>query len=137
MSVERVRQLLTRSRYHQWLGLELVGVEPGRVVLRLPYRPQFLADENDSYVHGGVIATVVDVAGGFALITELGRGLPTVDLRVDYLRPAPPGADLTAEGHTVRLGRNLGVADVTVSAAGANGGKPVAVGRAVYYTAQR
>jgi uncharacterized protein (TIGR00369 family) len=128
---DRLRHLLTRPRYHSWLGIELVEFEPGRVVLRLPYRPEFLADEHDSYVHGGILATLADIAGDFALISQIGRGLPTIDLRVDYLRPVPAGTELVAEGRTVRLGRSIGVADVEIRAVG---GKAVAVGRAVYST---
>jgi len=60
-----------------------------------------------------------------------GRGLPTVDLRIDYLRPAQKG-DLFAEAAVVKGGRTLGVADITVT----NGaGKKIAVGRGLYSTA--
>jgi len=133
MSIERERllQLLHRPRFHHFLGLQLEEAKEGYVKLRLPYRDDFLGDEGGTYIHGGVIASLIDVAGDFALITVYGRGLPTVDLRIDYLRPAQKG-DLFAEAAVVKGGRTLGVADITVT----NGaGKKIAVGRGLYSTA--
>jgi uncharacterized protein (TIGR00369 family) len=54
--------------------------------------------------------------------------VPTIDLRVDYLRPARRGP-LTATGQTVRVGRTVSVADVEVRDESAT---LVAVGRGVY-----
>ncbi|GIP41256.1 hypothetical protein J31TS4_45360 [Paenibacillus sp. J31TS4] len=128
---ERLLQLLERPRYHQFLGLKLEKAEEGLVQIRLPFREDFLADEADSYVHGGVIAALIDVAGDFALITTHGRGLPTVDLRVDYLRPARK-EDLVATATVVKNGRTLGIADIRVENPD---GKTVAIGRGLYSTA--
>jgi uncharacterized protein (TIGR00369 family) len=66
--------------------------------------------------------------GDYAVITEVGTGVPTIDLRVDYLRPARRG-DLVGIGRTVRVGRTVSVADVEIRDAG---GTLVAVGRGVY-----
>lgn len=127
---ERLLQLLHRPRYHQFLGLQLEAAEEGHVKLRLPFREDFLGDEEGTYVHGGVIASLIDIAGDFALITLFGRGLPTVDLRIDYLRPALK-EDLFATAVIVKKGRTLGISDITVE----NGaGEKIAVGRGLYST---
>jgi uncharacterized protein (TIGR00369 family) len=128
---ERLLQLLEKPRYHQFLGLQLEEAQEGYVKIRLPFSEQFLGDEADSYIHGGVIAALIDIAGDFALITTYGRGLPTVDLRVDYLRPARK-EDLVATATVVKNGRTLGISDITVHNAE---GKSVAIGRALYSTA--
>jgi uncharacterized protein (TIGR00369 family) len=128
---ERFMQLLQLPRYHQFLGLECVAAEEDSVKLRLPFREDFLADEAGTYVHGGVIASLIDVAGDFALITSFGRGLPTVDLRVDYLRPALK-EDLIATAIVVKKGRSLSLCDIVVEN---DAGKKIAVGRALYSTA--
>ncbi|MCC2683704.1 MAG: HotDog protein [Paenibacillaceae bacterium] len=128
---ERFMQLLQLPRYHQFLGLECVAAEEDSVKLRLPFREDFLADEAGTYVHGGVIASLIDVAGDFALVTTFGRGLPTVDLRVDYLRPALK-EDLFATAVVVKKGRTLSLCDIVIEN---DAGKKIAVGRALYSTA--
>jgi uncharacterized protein (TIGR00369 family) len=128
---ERFMQLLQLPRYHQFLGLECVAAEEDSVKLRLPFREDFLADEAGTYVHGGVIASLIDVAGDFALVTTFGRGLPTVDLRVDYLRPALK-EDLIATATVVKKGRTLSLCDIVIEN---DAGKKIAVGRALYSTA--
>ncbi|MFC7405766.1 PaaI family thioesterase [Georgenia alba] len=132
VDIATVRELLTSPAYHRWLGLELVDASDGTVTIGMTCRPDLTADVAGSYVHGGILATLLDVAGDFALVSQLGVGLPTIDLRVDYLRPARPGDTLLATGTVVRRGRSLGVADSKV----VNGdGKELAVGRGVYSTA--
>lgn len=129
---ELVESLLTGPAYHRWLGLRLLEAVPGSVVVGMHCRPEFSGDTEGTYVHGGLLATLADIAGDFALITEVGFGLPTIDLRIDYLRPAKPGDSLRAAGRVVRRGRQLGVADVVVTDAG---GRELAVGRGLYSTA--
>src|SRR5260370_38127368 len=109
------------------------AVEPERetVVLELPMRPEFERGKGTGQYHGGVIATFIDVAGDFALALVVGGPVPTINLRVDYLRPATRTA-LTATARVRRAGRTAAVADVDVHA---DRGKPVAGGRACY-TAQ-
>jgi uncharacterized protein (TIGR00369 family) len=74
------------------------------------------------------VSALIDIAGDYAVITEVGAGVPTIDMRVDYLRPARRG-DLMATARTVRVGRTVSVADVEVRDVG---GTLIAVGRAVY-----
>jgi len=79
-------------------------------------------------VHGGAIASLIDAAGDFAVIAAVGRDVPTIDLRVDYLRPASAGA-LTATARTVRVGRSVAVADIDVVD---ESGTQIAIGRGVF-----
>ena len=60
----------------------------------------------------------------------LGRGLPTINFRVDYLRPAV-GTGLVATARVRRAGKSVGVVDVDVAD---EGGRLVAIGRATYST---
>lgn len=116
--------------FHQFLGLTFKETEPGVVELRLPFREELVSNPAIPYLHGGVIAALLDIAGDYAIATRLGRGVPTVDMRVDYLRAA--GREpLTAHARVVKLGRSLGVADSEVRNAE---GQLIAVGRVVYST---
>jgi uncharacterized protein (TIGR00369 family) len=112
----------------RFLGLSLVRSARGLVEIRLPFREEFLRADGSDWLHGGVVSALIDIAGDYAILTEVGVGVPTVDLRVDYLRPARRG-DLLATGRTVRVGRTVSVADVEVRS---EGGELVAVGRGVY-----
>jgi uncharacterized protein (TIGR00369 family) len=82
--------------------------------------------------HGGVIASLIDIAGDFALIAVLGFGVPTINLRVDYLRPALNN-DLLAAAHVRRAGRSIGVVDIEVTD---STGRLIALGRGCYGTQQ-
>jgi len=90
--------------------------------------PDFERSPETGQFHGGVIAALIDTAGDFALVLLLGGGVPTINLRVDYLRPAGGGL-LTATASVRRAGRTIGVVDVDV-ADGTN--RLVAVGRGCY-----
>ena len=116
------------SPFMRFLGLELLHAEKGRVEIRLPFRDEFMRQDGSDWYHGGVVSALADIAGDYAVITETGVGVPTIDMRVDYLRPARRG-DLVAVGRTVRVGRTVSVADVEIRDAS---GTLVATGRAVY-----
>jgi uncharacterized protein (TIGR00369 family) len=118
------------SPFHRLIGLELVRAEQGEVELRLAWREEFRREDGSDWYHGGIISALIDIAGDFAIASKLGRWVPTIDLRVDYLRPAREGA-LVALARAVKVGKTVGVADVELR----NGqGAVVAVGRAAYST---
>jgi len=83
------------------------------------------------YTHGGILAALVDLTADWALVSKTGRGVPTVDLRVDYHRAAMPG-DLTAKGKVIKFGSQLSVAEAMVYD---KDGALCASGRGVYSTA--
>ncbi|MGQ0641150.1 MAG: PaaI family thioesterase [Gemmatimonadaceae bacterium] len=123
---------LDESPYQRFLGLKLEHAGDGEVVIRLPFRDEFLRADDSDWLHGGVVSALIDIAGDYALVTKTGAGLPTIDMRVDWLRPARRG-DLVATGRAVKVGRTVSVADVEVRD---TGGELVAVGRAAYATAR-
>jgi uncharacterized protein (TIGR00369 family) len=119
------------SAYHRWLGVELIREQDGEVEVRLPYRDEFLGDEAGTNIHGGIIAALADIAGCFAVISAAGRDVPTIDIRLDYLRAAPAGEALIAAARAVKTGRTIGLADVEVRL---GSGRLVAVARATFAT---
>ncbi len=116
------------SPFMRFLGIQLVRAEKGGIEVRLPFREEFLRGDGSDWLHGGVVSALADIVGDYAVVTETGVGVPTIDLRVDYLRPARRG-DLVAMGRTLRVGRTVSVADVEIRDAS---GAVVAVGRGVY-----
>jgi uncharacterized protein (TIGR00369 family) len=115
------------SPYHRLLGIEMIRMEAGEAELRLPVRDELLRSDGSDWLHGGVVAALIDIAGNAAIFSATGVGVPTVDMRVDYLRPAK--GHLTASAKAVKAGRSIGVSDVEVRDMDQ---RLVAVGRAVY-----
>lgn len=114
------------------MGLELDSFDPAAqtVTLRCRLSPGLERAPGTGQYHGGVIASLIDIAGDFALIAVLGHGVPTIDLRVDYLRPAF-GADLVARARVRKAGRTVAVVDVDVTH---GDDRVLAVGRGCYGT---
>ena len=95
--------------FNRLLGIKGESAEPGRAVLVLPVRPDFVGDFRRPALHGGVLSTVIDTAGGMAAWSALAPGetVSTVDLRVDYLEPAGLAGPLRAEAVLVRKGNRV------------------------------
>lgn len=131
LTAAEVEEKLLRGPFHQWLGLKVVSVGDGEIELKATWRPEWVVNAERGYVHGGILATLVDLTADWALVSKTGRGVPTVDLRVDYHRPAM-GGDLTAKGKVVKFGGTLSVAEAQILD---QDGKLLASGRGVYMTA--
>ncbi|MBV9637047.1 MAG: PaaI family thioesterase, partial [Methylobacteriaceae bacterium] len=104
-SIERLQELLDGSPFIRFLGIRAVALDHERqeVVLSMPLTPDHERHPATEQVHGGAIASLIDVAGDFALVILLGGAVPTINLRIDYLRPAI--GDLTATARVRRAGR--------------------------------
>ncbi|MBT3789358.1 MAG: PaaI family thioesterase [Alphaproteobacteria bacterium] len=91
------------------LGISVVTAAPGTAVIKLPYREDLIGNPDTGVLHGGVITTLIDTVCGFAAFSDVGDGfaLATLDLRIDYLKPATPKLDLLAEGHTYKITKNI------------------------------
>ncbi len=118
--------------FNKFLGIQVLEFAEGLARMRLPFKPELIGDPRRPALHGGVISTLVDLCGGFAVWTRcrLDDRLATIDLGVDYLRPAP-AAPLIAEGTVRLLGNRVGNAQVIVWSEGAPD-EHLAVGRGVY-----
>jgi uncharacterized protein (TIGR00369 family) len=124
--------LLARPPLHHWLSPKIAAldVEQGTITIALPYRAELSRTPDQRDYHGGIIATLIDIAGHACLAAKLGRRVPTIDMRVDYLRGAVD-TDLVAHARIVRAGRTIGVCDVEVQD---DAGRAIAVGRCVFST---
>ena len=103
---ERLRTVLNSVPFARLLGIELAAAERGKVTLRLQIRAEL--KQNQGVLHGGVIASIIDTATAFAIVSQLTEPekFTTVDLTVNYLRPLREGV-VTAQAHVVRSGRRL------------------------------
>ncbi len=117
--------------FHGVFGLRVEAAHGGRARLVVPYRPELLGDAARPAIHGGVLATMIDVAGGAAVMSEIGEHdrTSTIDMRVDYLRPGEK-LDLFADARIVRMGARVAVAAAVVHHGDPE--RPVAEGRLVF-----
>lgn len=131
LTFDEIAALLTRAPFHRWLGIKLESLDEAAIELSAVWREEFVVNPERRYTHGGILATMVDVAGDYAVAAKLGRPIPTVDMRVDYHKAAMPG-NLRAQGRVVKLGGTFTVAEASVFD---HEGALVASGRGVYFTA--
>lgn len=91
------------------LGMLAVHAAPCEVTLKIPFQERLIGDPVRGVVFGGVITTLLDQAGGAAVMCSLDelRSVATIDLRIDYMRPALPGRDLIGYAHCHRLTRHV------------------------------
>ena len=131
MTIERVQEHLMRAPYHQWLGLKVIALTDDGIEIKATWREEWVVNPERRYTHGGVLAALVDLAADWAMVKKTGRGVPTIDLRVDYHSAAMPG-DLTIRGKVVRMGSQVSTAEAQVFD---KDGKLLASGRGTYFTA--
>lgn len=126
----QIEAMLKQSPFISFLGLTVTALDAGKqeVVMRAPMRSEFEREAGTKQWHGGPIASIIDTVGDYALVMFVGRGLPTINFRVDYFRPAID-TGLICTGRVRRLGRTVGVADVDVHD---EKGALIAIGRATY-----
>ena len=91
------------------LSLTVLHAGPRQTTLKIPYQEKLIGDPLRGVVFGGVITTLLDQAGGIAVFSSLEelRSIATIDLRIDYVRPATPGRDLIGYAHCYRIARHV------------------------------
>lgn len=94
------------------IGMTLVSRSERGCVVRVPYAQHLVGDPDTGVIHGGVITALLDNASGMAVRSEPNdageeQSMATLDLRIDYMRPAQPRQDLLAEAHCYRMTSNV------------------------------
>ncbi len=130
-NLETWQQRIDVSPFQRWLGLRVTEVDEGRMCVSLPWKEDLISNPNPPTVHGGILASVIDLLGLYSVLTAGSISIATVDLRVDYHRPAGPG-DMTAEAMIIKLGSKVSTAETKVFD---GQGKLLASGRGVYLMA--
>lgn len=101
--------LLAPIPFSMAVGMEVVSVGPSRATLRLPWREDLVGNPETGVLHGGIITALIDAACGSAVICALTRmtSIATLDLRIDYLRPATPGEAVLVDAECYRTTRSI------------------------------
>lgn len=111
---------------------KVTRLEPGKMTMSMPYKPAFIGNPVSKVLHGGVAAALIDHVGGFAAMSSIqdkSMLLATVDLRIDYLCPAPPEM-IHCDAEVISTKKTLVRADII--AWNADRTQKIAIGRALY-----
>jgi uncharacterized protein (TIGR00369 family) len=106
---EDLQLLVVHVPHARAIGLAVVDAQPGHIWLRVPYADFLVGNPETGVIHGGVITTLLDNGGGAAVMTALDelRAVATLDLRIDYMKPATPGRDILGHCHCHKVTRNV------------------------------
>jgi uncharacterized protein (TIGR00369 family) len=110
-----VRASFARQGLLGQMGAWLVEVQPGRVVIELPYSTR--VTQQQGLFHGAGIGAIGDSAGGYAALTLMPEGseVVSIEYKINFVRPAK-GQLLRADGHVLRAGKSVSVSRVDVFA---------------------
>ena len=131
---EQLREVFEeRIPFNKLMGLKLLDAAQGKATMRFDFRHELIGNYELGILHGGVISAALDVIGAGAVLSaflEEGPllGIGTVDLRIDYLRPAS-GAYFLCTGQVMRPGRILASTRMELTN---DAGKLCAIGTAIY-----
>ncbi|MDQ2066810.1 PaaI family thioesterase [Xinfangfangia sp. CPCC 101601] len=111
----------------QALGLQIEALGDGRAEIVMPYHPQLIGDPATGVIAGGAVSTLMDTASGAAVMShpQASGVTATLDLRIDYMRPATPGQAIRARAECHHVTRS--VAFVRVTASDEDEARPVAM----------
>ncbi|HJN26035.1 MAG TPA: PaaI family thioesterase [Rhodospirillales bacterium] len=104
-NLDQLREIFSAIPHCRELGLKIVSLEPGSASIKLEYQDRLIANPETGVVHGGVISTLLDTVSGLSAMSAISETTPvaTLDLRIDYLRPATPGRAIIGAAECFRL----------------------------------
>ena len=132
LTLEQIQVNFDKSPSISSLGLQVLSLdyEAAEITVRMPLNPSLERVAGTKQFHGGPFASLVDTVGDYAIGMLLGGGVPTINIRIDYLKPAV-GDALTAVARVRRTGRTVTVVDIDVMN---EQDQLVALGRGTYAT---
>tara|TARA_R110002124_G_scaffold1637_8_gene9993 strand:+ start:4824 stop:5327 length:504 start_codon:yes stop_codon:yes gene_type:complete len=109
-NIQMMKDVLIQHVPHaRALGLTIKDAKRGEAWLTVPYDKRLIGNVETGVIHGGVITAMLDNACGVAVQLALPErnSIATLDLRIDYMKPATPGETLTGHAHCYKVTRNI------------------------------
>lgn len=112
MSADRTqiaKQFIEAIPHSRALGMKLLSVGEGSAEISMAYDERFVGDPSTGVLHGGAVSALMDTCGGAAVMShpEAQAGTATIDLRIDYMRPATPGQTIVAQASCYHVTRSV------------------------------
>ena len=130
--LQQARDFMQALPHARALGMVLQDMGEGQAVVTMDYDPRFIGDPVTGVLHGGAISALMDTASGASVMSHPAApaSTATLDLRIDYMRPATPGQRITARAECYHVTRS--VAFIRVTATDEDAMRPVATGTATF-----
>lgn len=107
--IKVARQFMEAIPHSRHLGMSLDRISAGIAEISMPYDEKLIGDPETGVVHGGAVSALMDTCCGAAVISHpsVPTATATVDLRIDYMRPATPGQGLFAHAECYHVTRSV------------------------------
>lgn len=91
------------------IGVRVTSIGPDGITVEADQQARFVGDPETGIIHGGIITVLLDTVSGISVYTAINRFVPiaTLDLRIDYLKPARPKTAIVAHAHCFKATRNV------------------------------
>jgi len=126
------RQFMEAIPHTRALSMRMDQIGNGKATVSMPYDKKLIGDPETGVVHGGAVSALIDTCCGAAVVShpDSPSGTATIDLRIDYMRPATPGERITAVADCYHVTRS--VAFVRAHAFDADKTRPVAAANGAF-----
>ena len=103
------QKIMSTVPWAKALDFELTGIEKGRAFAKVAWHEDLVGDPDTGVIYGGVLTALLDNLSGICINTALKKpmSMATLDLRIDYMRPADKGRDILAEAECYHVTRNV------------------------------